>query len=63
MNKEKIKLLLGQGLMTKAGLISIEIAKKNGSWNILDSTEALIIPDDLKLNSSSNPVQRIFSAV
>ena len=34
--------------MTQAGLESIKIAKQNGSWNILDEVEALIIPDDLE---------------
>ena len=47
-NKEKIERLTGQGLMTKAGLDCIEIAKQNGSWTILDEAEALIIPNDLE---------------
>jgi uncharacterized protein YdeI (YjbR/CyaY-like superfamily) len=34
--------------MQEAGYKSIEIAKKNGSWTILDEVEALVIPDDLK---------------
>ena len=37
-----------KGLMTKAGRDSIEIAKENGSWTILDSIEAMIIPEDLE---------------
>ena len=40
--------MTGQGLMTKAGLDCIEIAKQNGSWTILDGAEALIIPNDLE---------------
>jgi len=47
-NKDKVELLIKYGLMTKAGFNSIEIAKKNGSWNYLDDVEALIIPEDLK---------------
>ncbi len=47
-NKEKVKILIDQGLMEKAGYKSIEIAKKNGSWTILDEVEALVIPKDLK---------------
>jgi uncharacterized protein YdeI (YjbR/CyaY-like superfamily) len=47
-NKDKIKRLVEEGLMTKAGLESIEIAKQNGSWTILDEVEALIIPADLQ---------------
>lgn len=34
--------------MTQAGLESIEIAKQNGSWTILDDAEAQIIPADLE---------------
>ena len=34
--------------MTQAGLESIEIAKQNGSWTILDEVEELIIPSDLE---------------
>jgi len=47
-NKEKIERLTKAGLMTKAGFEIIEIAKQNGSWNILDESEALIVPEDLK---------------
>lgn len=47
-NKEKVQTLIDQGLMQAAGYKSIEIAKENGSWTILDSVEALIVPDDLK---------------
>jgi uncharacterized protein YdeI (YjbR/CyaY-like superfamily) len=46
-NKDKVKLLIDQGLMKEEGYKSIEIAKENGSWTILDGIEALIIPDDL----------------
>jgi len=48
-NKEKIERLTNKGLMTKAGFDIIEIAKKNGSWTILDEAEALIIPEDLEV--------------
>ena len=34
--------------MREQGLLSIDIAKENGSWTILDNVEALIIPEDLK---------------
>ncbi|MCH7400881.1 YdeI family protein [Belliella kenyensis] len=47
-NKEKIKKLTEQGLMTEEGYKSIEIAKENGSWTILDEVEELIIPEDLE---------------
>lgn len=47
-NKEKILRLIEQELMTPAGLQSIETAKQNGSWIILDDIEALKIPKDLE---------------
>ena len=47
-NKNKVKTLIDQGLMKEEGYKSIEIAKENGSWTILDSVEELVIPEDLK---------------
>ena len=47
-NKEKVKRLIQDGLMTAAGCKSIEIAKENGSWIILDDVEELLIPKDLE---------------
>lgn len=35
-NKEKIELLIEQGIMTELGLAIIETAKQHGSWTILD---------------------------
>lgn len=48
-NKEKVRRLIEEGLMTKRGLESIEIAKGNGSWTLLDDIEALLIPADLEV--------------
>lgn len=48
-NKDKIEQLIADGLMTPAGLKSVEIAKQNGSWTLLDSIEALEIPEILEL--------------
>jgi uncharacterized protein YdeI (YjbR/CyaY-like superfamily) len=47
-NKDKVDYLISKNLMQEAGYKSIEIAKKNDSWSILDEVEALIIPTDLK---------------
>lgn len=54
-NKNKVEKLIEQGLMTKAGFESIEIAKQNGSWTILDEVEALIIPADLEAEFMNKP--------
>ena len=47
-NKNKVQCLIDQGLMQVPGYKSIEIAKENGSWTILDDVEALVVPQDLK---------------
>ncbi|PSL31616.1 YdeI/OmpD-associated family protein [Dyadobacter jiangsuensis] len=47
-NKEKILRLTRVGLMTRAGLEAIAVAKQNGSWSLLDKVEELIVPDDLE---------------
>jgi uncharacterized protein YdeI (YjbR/CyaY-like superfamily) len=47
-NKDKVKNLIDQGRLKEAGYKSIEIAKENGSWTILDTVENLEIPIDLK---------------
>lgn len=46
-NKEKIVRLIADGKMTKAGLASIETAKQNGSWSLLDTVEEMTVPKDL----------------
>ncbi|PSB22345.1 hypothetical protein C7B76_04325 [filamentous cyanobacterium CCP2] len=48
LNKERVERLLAQGLMMPAGLVKIEAAKQDGSWNALDAIEALEIPPDLE---------------
>lgn len=47
LNKRRIETLLAAGLMTKAGLAPIDAAKADGSWNALDRSDALEVPDDL----------------
>lgn len=54
-NKAKIERLIEEGLMTPAGYASIEIAKQNGYWNILDEVEDLIIPPDLEKELETRP--------
>jgi uncharacterized protein YdeI (YjbR/CyaY-like superfamily) len=38
---------MADGRMMSAGLGTVEVAKTNGSWTIMDGPEAGIIPDDL----------------
>lgn len=54
-NKEKVEILIRQNLMTKAGFESIEKAKQNGSWTILDEVDALKIPEDLERAFRDHP--------
>lgn len=59
-NKEKIRQLVEAGLMTQAGLESIETAKQNGSWTILDEVEELILPNDLEIEFNTQPGSKDF---
>ncbi|PWB22786.1 YdeI/OmpD-associated family protein [Flavobacterium sp. HTF] len=54
-NKDKIERLISENLMSEAGLKSVEIAKQNGSWTILDQVEELFIPEDLEAAFEANP--------
>ncbi|WP_207426700.1 YdeI family protein [Pedobacter sp. SYSU D00535] len=57
-NKEKVERLIREGLMTEAGFASIEIAKQNGFWSILDEVEELNIPADLDAAFQNFPGSR-----
>lgn len=52
-NKLKIEKLTSENRMSQAGLDIIKLAKENGSWEILDSVEELLIPEDLMLELSA----------
>jgi uncharacterized protein YdeI (YjbR/CyaY-like superfamily) len=59
-NKEKVQRLIDEGRMNERGLESIEIAKQNGSWTILDEVEELIIPNDLEEEFKIKPNSKVF---
>ena len=64
LNKRRVKKLIEQGLMNKAGLRKIEEAKKNGSWKNLDAVEKLKVPPDLlKALSANNNAKKIFESL
>jgi uncharacterized protein YdeI (YjbR/CyaY-like superfamily) len=48
--------MIEQGLMSPAGLQTIEIAKANGMWDALNDVENLIVPDDLKKEFDTNKI-------
>lgn len=54
LNKGRVEKLIASGSITPAGLSKVEAAKKDGSWNALDSIEALEIPPDLEKALSAN---------
>ena len=46
-NKERVERLIADGSMTPAGLRAIETAREDGSWDVLNDVDALVVPDDL----------------
>lgn len=54
-NKAKVQHLIDNGLLTAAGYKSIETAKQNSSWAILDEVEELLIPKDLEAEFETGP--------
>ncbi len=48
-NKDYIAELIEAELMTEAGSHAVDVAKKNGSWSLLEPVDALIVPADLEL--------------
>jgi uncharacterized protein YdeI (YjbR/CyaY-like superfamily) len=55
-NKVRIARLLKERRMEAAGLAKIAAAKRDGSWTLLDSVEALEVPDDLRKKRSASRV-------
>lgn len=53
-NKLKVEKLMANGLIAKAGLESIELAKQNGTWTALDKVEEIEIPEDLQMALDKN---------
>jgi uncharacterized protein YdeI (YjbR/CyaY-like superfamily) len=47
-NKKRLVKLIADGQMMPAGLVSIEIAKANGSWTSIDDVEAMVMPVQLE---------------
>jgi uncharacterized protein YdeI (YjbR/CyaY-like superfamily) len=58
LNKERVQKLIEAGLMMPAGLIKVNAAKQDGSWNALDAVDALEIPSDLEKAFSKNKTAR-----
>ncbi|HEX6888244.1 MAG TPA: YdeI/OmpD-associated family protein [Candidatus Nanopelagicales bacterium] len=59
-NKARLEHLLPSGLMTERGLRAIEVARANGSWEVLDSVERLEVPEDLAAALDAVPAARTY---
>lgn len=59
-NKEKIRQLIETGLMTQAGYQSIETARQNGSWTMIDDVEELTVPQDMEQAFKTKPGSKDF---
>lgn len=46
-NKERVARLTNEGRMMPAGIAAVEVAKRNGSWTLLDDVDALVMPPEL----------------
>lgn len=62
-NKERVRKLIAAGRMRPAGLAKIEAAKRDGSWTLLDSVEAMTIPPDLRKALAAARVTKAFGAL
>lgn len=47
-NKARVERLVAEGLMAPAGLAAVESARADGSWTLLDASEAARMGDDLR---------------
>ncbi len=57
-NKGHVDVLRAHGLMTSAGEKAIAVAKENGSWDILNRSDNLEVPDELAAAFAQNPAAK-----
>jgi len=58
LNKQRLEVLIPAGLMHEAGLKAIDRAKRDGSWELLDASEDLVMPDDLAAALDKDKIAR-----
>lgn len=58
-NKERIERLMEQDQIAPPGLAAIELAKKDGSWDLLNEIDALVEPKDLAQALASSASARL----
>ncbi len=54
-NKERVDRLIEANALAPPGLAAIETAKANGSWDALNQSDAMIVPDDLEAAFAAQP--------
>lgn len=54
-NRRRVEKMLKLGRMAKAGLETVELAKRQGTWAALAPAEELVIPDDLQQALAKQP--------
>jgi uncharacterized protein YdeI (YjbR/CyaY-like superfamily) len=57
-NKARLAALEADGLLAQAGIRAIEVAKANGTWEMLDGPEAGIEPDEFAAALDAVPAAR-----
>ena len=62
-NKNKVARLTKLGLMEKAGLEMVALAKQTGTWDALNDVDQILIPEDLqKLFDNNKKAKKNFEA-
>lgn len=54
-NKARVARLVAEGRMTPAGMAVVEAAKRDGSWDLLEDVENLVMPADLEAALAAEP--------
>lgn len=60
LNKERVEMLIEQGMMTPAGHEKIEMAKHHGTWSKLDHIESFTLPPQLEKAFAANKKAKKF---
>lgn len=55
LNRQRAEKMIAAGLMAKAGLAAISIAKQTGTWDALEDVQNSVVPPDLANALLSNP--------
>jgi uncharacterized protein YdeI (YjbR/CyaY-like superfamily) len=57
-NKVRVERLIAEGRMTSSGLVAVESAQKDGSWDTLNGVDDLLEPEDLRCALDAEPDAR-----